>query len=138
MIEGDLTTDLVKACKKSMTGAVIIKHADRSSYGIPDLSITWQKATTWWEVKFFNNKPFNSPEQQEIMCQKLSTQGHCHYVIYKQQYAMRSILIVNPFHINEWDHAAVGAAAEFNHTWVAQFIHALHLNAASLLHLKGR
>jgi hypothetical protein len=50
--EGTLKRALVKAIRAAMPGAVVYRHEDTFSAGIPDISVTWQGITSWWEVKY--------------------------------------------------------------------------------------
>jgi len=49
--EATLKRNLVKAIKTTMPGAVVFRHEDQFTAGIPDISVTWAGITTWWEVK---------------------------------------------------------------------------------------
>lgn len=37
--------------RRALPGAVVYKHHDRSTKGMPDTSVTWRGATTWLEFK---------------------------------------------------------------------------------------
>lgn len=52
MNEKSLTLSLVKATKERLRGCVVIKHADKATIGVPDLSVSWRGATWWVEVKY--------------------------------------------------------------------------------------
>lgn len=52
MKEADLKRRLVKALGSSLPGAVIYRHEDTFTAGIPDISVTWGGITSWWEVKY--------------------------------------------------------------------------------------
>lgn len=53
MTESAFTAKLLKALRShaALKDAVVWKHADRISAGIPDFSVTVSGRTTWWEVK---------------------------------------------------------------------------------------
>jgi hypothetical protein len=59
MLESKFTGKLLKALRRHprLAGAVIWKHNDWSTAGIPDFSITHNQQTTWFEVKIFPNTP---------------------------------------------------------------------------------
>jgi hypothetical protein len=59
MKEGDFTSLLLRTLKAhpSLQGAVIFKHSDFYTMGVPDFTITIRGRTTWWEVKVHPNKP---------------------------------------------------------------------------------
>jgi hypothetical protein len=50
--EATLKRRLVKELEREMRGAVVIRHEDHFTGGIPDLSVTWEGTTTWIEVKY--------------------------------------------------------------------------------------
>ena len=52
MNEATLKGALVKAMRTTMPGAVVFRHEDRFTGGIPDISVTWAGIATWWEVKY--------------------------------------------------------------------------------------
>jgi hypothetical protein len=49
--EASLKRGLVAAIKDAMPGAVVFRHEDKFTGGIPDLSVTWNGRTVWIEVK---------------------------------------------------------------------------------------
>ena len=51
MIESDLKRGLVKALRK-IPGAVVYRHEDQFTAGMPDISITKRGRVVWIEVKF--------------------------------------------------------------------------------------
>lgn len=56
MTESQFTQRLLRELRRRMPDAVIFKHNDRTTGGIPDFSITVGGKTTWWEVKVYPNK----------------------------------------------------------------------------------
>lgn len=52
MDEAYLKRKLVEAIRKEMPGAVVYRHEDTFTAGIPDISVTWRGSTSWIEVKF--------------------------------------------------------------------------------------
>lgn len=52
MDEAYLKRRLVETIRKEMPGAVVYRHEDTFTAGIPDISVTWRGSTTWIEVKF--------------------------------------------------------------------------------------
>ncbi len=51
MNESAMTNRLVAGLRRRVRPAEFIKHADRFTAGIPDLSVTYAGATSWWELK---------------------------------------------------------------------------------------
>jgi hypothetical protein len=115
----------MKICRRFMPFAEVLKHADRFNKNYPDMTVSWEKFTSWWEIKFYNEEPFKSPEGQEIKCQRLARQGVCYYIIYEERRAQRRTLIVHPDEIGAWT-TAVNATPGFDHIWVSHFIRQTH------------
>jgi hypothetical protein len=65
MTESDFTRKLKKRLEEMMSYAVIWKHADMFTKGIPDLSVTVDHRTTWIENKLSTNKQIFEPLQYE-------------------------------------------------------------------------
>ena len=93
MTEATLTRELLKVLKRKLPGAVIIKHADRFSIGIPDASITWAGTTSWLEVKYVRQgfresgrttrlSPHQFPTAQFVTMDQLAAAGHAIYLVY--------------------------------------------------------
>lgn len=74
MRESKFTGELLKALRAMMPDAVVLKHTDLFTGGIPDFSVTIDRKTTWFEVKMNNNVP---TELQEAVLLRL----HRAYVI---------------------------------------------------------
>jgi hypothetical protein len=51
MAEADVTQTVMTELKKRLPSLTFIKHCDRFTTGIPDLSISWARTTVWIEVK---------------------------------------------------------------------------------------
>jgi len=54
MIESDLKRGLVKALR-GIPGAVVYRHEDQFTAGMPDISVTKRGRVVWIEVKFDRN-----------------------------------------------------------------------------------
>ena len=67
MTETKFTSKLVKELRMRLPGAMIFKHADGYSAGIPDISISWQDKTNWYEAKLIVNKKIFEPLQLAIL-----------------------------------------------------------------------
>jgi len=79
--EATLTRALVKVLRAGLPGAVVIKHADRFTAGVPDLSVTWGGRTTWLEVKYANPRLL-SRGIQDLTMRGLARAGSAYYVVY--------------------------------------------------------
>jgi hypothetical protein len=55
MLESKFTSRLLTTLRAKIPEAVVLKHSDRFTGGIPDFSITIDGATTWFEVKIAPN-----------------------------------------------------------------------------------
>ncbi len=67
MTEAQFSQKLRKELQKRLPGAVIFKHNDSITGGVPDFSVTLNRRTTWVEVKLAGNKPEDSKLQFETM-----------------------------------------------------------------------
>jgi hypothetical protein len=83
MNEKTLVSALKKILHRELPGAVIFKHADAYTAGIPDLSVTWRGKTTWLEVKYVAPTLHKRALQHQIML-GLERQGSAFYVIYRE------------------------------------------------------
>lgn len=66
MIESKFTQRLLKALRTEMPGAIILKHSDRYTGGMPDFSITREGRTTWCEVKVTTQPGTGSKENARM------------------------------------------------------------------------
>lgn len=82
MTEASLTSALRAAIRSLMPSAVVFKHCDAVTAGIPDLSVTAYGMTMWLEVKRLAPTA-KFQERQKLTCQRLDAQGACWYVLYK-------------------------------------------------------
>ncbi len=67
MKETDFTRKLKRELEHRLPQAVVLKHTDMLTAGIPDLSITHDGRTTWIEVKLASNRRIFEPLQLEIL-----------------------------------------------------------------------
>ena len=129
MTEATLTQDLMSRIKVYMRGAEPMKHADKFNGGYPDLSNTWRYVTSWWEIKFYDDRMFKKPVLQQIQCKKLALQGICYYIIYERRGLQKCTYIVRPHELDAWDESEL-VTHGLDHTWVAHFIRQEHLEYA--------
>ena len=73
MTEANFTLELLRELRRHLPNAVIFKHADGYTKGVPDFSITLRGLTAWFEVKLclgtqltMRNKAFE-PAQWETL-----------------------------------------------------------------------
>jgi hypothetical protein len=98
MNEASLKSELVRTLRKELLGAVVFRHEDKLTSGIPDISVTWHKKTTWLEAKYLNPH-FHSKGIQELTVRRLSSAGSCFYVLYTNIKGIYSTTIVDPYDV---------------------------------------
>jgi hypothetical protein len=52
MNEASVTGDLLEKIRMAAPSAVLFKHADKSTKGMPDVSMSWRRKTVWMEFKY--------------------------------------------------------------------------------------
>jgi hypothetical protein len=83
--ETEVKGKLVKYLKQELRNAVIFRHEDKYSAGIPDISLTDNGFTLWIEVKHVTpKKPFKSTGLQTHTAQRLENRGRCVFVIFEE------------------------------------------------------
>lgn len=125
LTEADLTSRLLQLTRLELPGCLALKHADRFNYAYPDVTVTWSRVTSWMEVKFYNEGPFERRVDQDIMCKRLAVQGDCHYIIFELRKGVRRTLWVEPAHIDDWVDAP-DFCRGFDHFWLIQHMRLLH------------
>ena len=127
MNEADLKSALVKTAREVLKSFVVIRHEDRFTHGIPDISFTGRpnRRTTWVEVKYAN-PGFACKGIQELTMSRLALAGQAVFVVYWQRGTEKRTYLVDPQHIgkdvSEWTMFTDG----FNHIWVLEHIKGLH------------
>jgi hypothetical protein len=113
--------------------AVPIRHEDRFTTGIPDLSLTVNGYTSWWEFKYADPH-CHWTELQAHMCQQLDTQGFlCRFVIFQRGTTHptaprpRQIRIVPPQEIQHWRHLGlVVSEGRFDYRDLVRYFRRVH------------
>lgn len=118
LTEGSLTRDLMKTIEQVMLSAVVLKHADRFTSGIPDLTVTWRGVTSWWECK---HTPFKRKGLQTLTAQRLAAHGICRYIIFDA----KRTRIVHPNNLDTWRDAALSCNG-YDLEWVARQMKSFH------------
>jgi len=86
MTEATLKRALVKAIKDELQGAVVYRHEDAFSAGRPDISVTWEGVTSWWEVKYEPLGRTSRPTKlQAHEVERLGRQTVAGFVIYRDR-----------------------------------------------------
>lgn len=105
--ERSITTKVMNRTEADLRGSVVLKHADRSTLGIPDFTGSWMGHTGWCEMKYLRKrdtlKGINKVEQL-VMCHQLyvTTGGKCWVLVYQEE----------PRQVTAWTPRAL-----FQHIW---------------------
>lgn len=122
MNEATLTRSLVQKLR-ALPGAIVFKHSDGRTAGIPDLSVNYLKRTTWIEVKFANPKIITRGIQS-LTIARLERCAIVYYVVYDKR--ENKIFIVEPHNVEDYRHKSVKVIDGFNHDLVVRFVRELH------------
>jgi len=125
MNEAQLKTALMQYLRGALKRYVIIRHEDRFTHGIPDISATGEGVTSWIEVKHANPR-FKTKGIQELTMLRLSRAGLAFFVVYWEQDKHQKTFIVDPAHIGNpmvtWSNQVDG----FSHQFVQSYLEELH------------
>jgi hypothetical protein len=128
--ESELKTKLMKElraqCKEANVSHLSLRHEDVARGGIPDISHSEHKLTSWWEVKHAT-PGFECDGRQEMTCLLLAAAAHaCYFIIYHEtaEGEDKKVLIVHPKQLRTLE--AIHVIAGFKHAEVAQFIRRTH------------
>lgn len=87
MKEAQVVRGIVEHFRKALPAAAVLKHADRVTRGIPDLSFTYGGNTLWCEVKRLSPNETRSGFREKVeplqlaLARHLEAQGACLYFI---------------------------------------------------------
>lgn len=123
MTEATLKGALVKTLREVLDGFTILRHEDRFTSGIPDLSVSGMGRTSWYEVKFAN-PGFEMKGIQDLTLSRLSENGSAHYIIYAKLPQGHFTYFTKPSEINDWKLSR--RTPGFDHRWLAGQILAVH------------
>jgi len=84
MTEASLKSALVKALRLRYPNAVVLRHEDKITHGIPDISFTLNGRTSWWEGKFAN-PGFDTKGIQTLTMMRLAKQGRAYYIVWDKR-----------------------------------------------------
>lgn len=121
--EATLKSALMKEMRKQLCGAVLFRHEDQYTSGIPDISTTFNGCTVWWEVKFARPS-IRDRGVQHFTCSELARNGKCFYIVYYQKKDEKQTLIIHPQFIDTMK--ATASCKGFNHKWVVDHIKVAH------------
>lgn len=89
MTERTITTNVIKHVRGAIRHAVVLKHADRFTAGIPDFSVSVMGGTTWIEMKYqrAGARLIDIIDTVQLhLCYQLATvtNGRCWIVVYEE------------------------------------------------------
>jgi hypothetical protein len=129
MTEAGLKDRLARVLRDELKGAVVLRHEDKNTAGIPDLSVTWRLLDTWLEVKYANPNLYHAKDLQNLTALRLAMTGRCMYVIYQEKREVKRTLIVHPslVHNRTIDQTPDEfVSLGFDHGLVVQYIRRTH------------
>jgi hypothetical protein len=118
MDESYLKRAVCEKVKKLLPGAVIFRHEDKFTGGIPDISITWAGRTCWVEVKYDRPKSRAMVTgQQKLTLKRLRRHGRALLLTYTEDKNHDKFTS-----IQDGGEALIGMAPKFDHQWAAEKI----------------
>jgi len=132
--EAELQQKLLERLDVRLPDAVVFKHADTLTSGIPDVSMTFNGYTSWWELKRSRTPkaPISGTELQRQNMRRLSlASGQCAWYIVWEPTAT---LIVHPSEVdrggvlNLRDGQSLRAYPAEEYERIVQFMMRLHYN----------
>jgi hypothetical protein len=121
--KGKLTGQL----RAAIHGAVVIRHEDSATAGIPDLSCTYRRRTTWWEIKLAKPE-FPSNGIQELTMLRLDSAGYARYIIFEDNDGEKRSYIVRPKNIKNWKTDVEESWSGWDFESLVEFIRKAHFN----------
>lgn len=95
MTEAELKDRLVEYLRNTIPRAIVFRHEDKNTAGIPDITITLRGRTLWLEVKFAN-PDIRGRGLQKLTCLRLSREGYCWFLIYEQKNGVKRTYFILP------------------------------------------
>jgi len=94
----------------------VLRHEDHYTSGIPDISVTGNKMTSWWETKYQKGFSLYNKGIQQYTLEQLATHGYAYYILYTPE----CVAIVKP-HLSD-----PLIFPGIDHNKVVRFIRVLH------------
>jgi hypothetical protein len=124
--ESSLKSELMQQFKLRLPNYVALRHEDVRTAGIPDISLTGYRRTTWLEAKHDDDDGFKSTGIQELTMLRLASAGCARYIIWQEKKGIRRTLIVHPKGLKTLDTKLW--CAEFNFDWLVEQVERVHLS----------
>lgn len=123
MNEATVKAGFVALVRGELPTAVVYRHEDRFSAGVPDISVSWNGRTSWWEVKWAH-PGFECGKVQHIMMLRLEKVTIARYLIYANIRGEKTTHVVLPSESERWRDSVL--APGFDHKTVLTQLKALH------------
>jgi hypothetical protein len=129
MNEAALKGALMRTIRVRLHRWVAFRLEDKFRSGLPDMAITGNGLTSWWEVKLANPTMKTTAVQDETM-RRLAVAGFAFFLVYEERHGMRFTRILHP--ATEWEnykeHRTPGGlwCVGFDHEWVVQQMERRH------------
>jgi hypothetical protein len=134
--EDAVRTPCVQFIGRELPKAVIFRHEDKFTGGVPDMSVSTGKLTSWWEFKLLDPKRYSAAPHvrhrglQSVRMLQLAVIGPAFYIVFADD-TQRRTLIVRPI---DYHRAVTNRrpfetdlyAAGFNYRFVVDFIREQH------------
>lgn len=130
MSEASIRSVLVKKLRTMQPTWVIFRHEDHYTTGIPDISVTGNGKTSWWETKLVEGR--EHPQEKELKLQRMIELDHhsyARYIVYRTGGIFKKdVSILTPVDFQQWpEHVARFWVASHDHETVARYIIQRHL-----------
>jgi hypothetical protein len=144
--EAGFKAQTVEAIRKLAPNALAIRHEDKVTTGIPDLSLSYAGITTWWEFKVIRvgdgPEPF-SPRVQVVTALRLDRAGSlCRYIAWRLDADDKpsEAVVLDPrdvwIHLVEGRSLSIESSLSPEPSAVATAIVELHLSAKRKINVK--
>lgn len=114
--ENELLAKYLRFARPTLDGlGLCFKHADQSK-GVPDVSWTANKLTSWWEFKHDvgDGISMSGCELQWTNMRRLEAAGYARYVVFAQHGHDKSIAIVKPSQVGR---SGLYVPVQWRDTW---------------------
>lgn len=118
MDESYLKRAVCQKLKENMQGAVIFRHEDKFTGGLPDIAVTWDDHTCWVEVKY--DRPKSRAKvtgQQKLTLSRLMRHGRSLLLTYEESKDHSKWT-----RIQSGNGTTLGIRKNFDHQWAANMI----------------
>lgn len=128
--ESKLKAKLMRTILKDWPAAVAFRHEDRIRSGVPDISVSANLFTSWWEAKYAN-PVIRSRGIQDLTMRRLERAGVGYYVVYYNRHDTKRTCIVESHVLHDimdlqrWRTDCLWTEG-FDHTFVLAFMRRIH------------